>query len=453
MNSKRKIVLTYMMSIFLVLPFLSGILDIGILFLLLSMVFAAAGWIKSEHKNIFSLISCWKVIGIVGLLGGLLIGAVLKIVGITSGGGHQSGEFLVVISVLFLYASFCISPGWIKDGIEIPTFIGLWFLMVYLVDAGVFPEILSIFKKGEETFLYTNMLAYLVFQMAAGLYIYMEDRKMQPIYVAAMVISALVLAINEAWGTAFTILVVLILYATVIEPIAATIKHLLQVFFGLALIFCNMSLLINYTGIMHIEGLQYHLECSLTGELFLCLLATYVFKRWEKIPEGVDLRRIKLTKFQKGCRFFLKKLLYLLVILIILSVISGKMKEETLVQILAGEKWESVSRNVFVVAATSLISHMYEALVEFKKGNLFYTLFQMYGLSGGVLGILGIGVLCYRSYITIQKTQEAEGLKKWLTLSILVAMVCLPVMVYMLPLYLIVLFSGILSEVTIPKWK
>lgn len=436
MNLSKKTKLSFIMAILLLLPLLNRIIETGFLFLLLSLVLLGIAVLRGARRELFQFASRWDMLCMAALFVLSVLGLVLKLMGVLSAKGHTTSEFMVVISVIIFCFALRTQSGWDKNCLQVPVIIGLWIMVLYFADTALFPGLLSLFDRGVYVIDYTNMVAFLTALMAAGLYVYTDDKVMRPVYVAGMVMSALVIGINEAWGTAFLIFIMLVIHSVTIVPVAEIMKRLLQLFFGLALLFCNMSLLVNYTDVIHVKGLEYRLECGVIGELFLCLLALYVFKRWDKIPEGMDLRRIKLSRLQRGCRCFFKIALRLLVILILLSLIDGKLEPGNIVQLFAGEQWEDVSSDTFVIALLSLFSHMYEALAEMWTGNLFAVFYQLYGWIGAAAAMCGFGLLCYRLYFVVWRSGDVDELLAWDALGAVMAMAVLPVSVYMLPLYL-----------------
>lgn len=443
MTSYKKLMITFTMAILLLLPLLNRIMETGYLFLLLSLTVLLLEIKRCAGGEIFAFTSKWDML-IMGLLFFLsIVGFVLRLTGVIAANGHRTGEPFVLISAILLYFVLKAQSGWEKSYMQIPVFMGLWILVLYFVDVALFPGFISLFTQGTDTVRYVNMVAFLVSLMAAGLYIYSEEKVMQPVYIAGIVLSALVLAVNEAWGTAFLIFIMLVVHSVTIVPVAETMKRLLQIFFGLALLFCNVSLLINYSGVIHVEGLECRLECGVVGELFLCILALYVFRRWDKIPEGIDLRRIKLSRLQKGCRYFWKGAIRILPFFIILSLMNGKLEPGNVVQLFAGEQWEKWSTDVFVIAILSLLNHMYQALEEMWIGNLFAVFYQLYGWIGAVVSVGCTGLFCYRIYHAVWKEGNVDVLLAWITVGTIFALVFLPVTVYMLPVYLLFAFLAV----------
>lgn len=443
MNLSKKQKISFIMAILLLLPLLNRIVETGFLFLLLSLVLLGIAVLRGNRGKLFQFASRWDMLCMAAVFALSVLGLILKLAGFLSAKGHTTGEFLVVNSVVLLCFVLKTQSSWDKSCLRVPVMIGLWIAALYFADTALFPGFMSLFDDSTYTVSYTNMVAFLVILMAAGLYMYTDDKLMRPVYVAGMVVSALVIGINEAWGTAFLILSMLVIHSVTIVPVAEIMKRLLQVFFGLALLFCNMSILVNYSGMIHVEGSEYNLECGVVGELFLCLLALYIFRRWDKIPEEMDLRRIKLSRLQRGCRCFFKVAIRLLVILILLSLIDGKLEPENIVQLFAGEKWDKMSADVFVIAILSLFRHMYGALEEMWTGNLFALFYQLYGWGGVAAAIGGLGLLCYRLYSVICRSRAVDALLAWIAIGTVAALVILPVSVYILPLYLMFALSAV----------
>lgn len=83
------------------------------------------------------------------------------------------------------------------------------------------------------------------------------------------------------------------------------------------------------------------------GELILCLLALYVFKQWDKIPEGAELTRVRLSRLQRACFYLLKYGGFVLIILAVLSRVNDKLGDSNIVQLFAEDKWEQLGTDVW----------------------------------------------------------------------------------------------------------
>ena len=216
----------------------------------------------------------------------------MKLSGVLQDQQYEYGEFLVVISMVLLCFALKNQVVWERWYFDIMLYAGGLILVLYFVNTAIAHDMIPLWGSGTSDIYYINMVAFLVMLVAAGQYIYCKDKIMQVIYIVSVILATLTMAVNAAWGTAFLTFVMLMVYSVAIVPVAAIMRKLLQMIFGIAFLFCNMSLLVNYTEIIQVDGLTYHLESSVVGELILCLLALYVFKQWDKIPEGTELTKI-----------------------------------------------------------------------------------------------------------------------------------------------------------------
>lgn len=332
---------------------------------------------------------------------------------------------------------------WERWYLDILLYAGGLILVLYFVNAAIAHDMIPLWGKGTADIWYINMVAFLVMLIAVGQYMYCEDKLMQIIYIVSVVLAALTMAVNAAWGTAFLVFVMLLVYSVAIVPVAAVIRKLLQMFFGIAFLFCNMSLLVNYTEIIQVDGLTYHLESSVVGELVLCLLALYVFKQWDRIPEGVELTKVRLSRLQRACFYLLKAGGFVLCILAVLGRVNDKLGESNIVQLFAGDKWEQISTDVFAVTFLSLLENINQALLQAWHGNIIAVAHQMYGIIGVLLVIAVLALACYKLYLIIRDRRIADSLLVWLAIGVLVAVICLPIKVEALPVYMMILLLAL----------
>ncbi|MFR5192633.1 MAG: hypothetical protein ACLTFZ_08555 [Lachnospiraceae bacterium] len=314
---------------------------------------------------------------------------------------------------------------------------------MYFVNTAIAHDMIPLWESGTSDIYYINMVAFLVMLVAAGQYIYCKDKIMQVIYIVSVILATLTMAVNAAWGTAFLAFVMLMVYSVAIVPVAAIMRKLLQMIFGIAFLFCNMSLLVNYTEIIQVDGLTYHLESSVVGELILCLLALYVFKQWDKIPEGTELTKVRLSRLQSACFYLLKYGGFVLIILAVLSQVNDKLGDSNIVQLFAGDKWEQLSTDVFAVTFLSLLENINQALIQAWHGNILAVMHQMYGVVGVIIITDVLAVACYKLYLTIRDRRIKDSLLTWLAIGVLAAVICLPIMVEALPVYMMILLLAL----------
>lgn len=367
----------------------------------------------------------------------------MKLSGILKDQQYEYGEFLVVISMVLLCFALKDQVVWERWYFDIMLYAGGLILVLYFVNAAIAHDMIPLWGKGTADIWYINMVAFLVMLIAVGQYMYCEDKLMQIIYIVSVVLAALTMAVNAAWGTAFLVFVMLLVYLVAIMPVAAVIRKLLQMFFGIAFLFCNMSLLVNYTEIIQVDGLTYHLESSVVGELVLCLLALYVFKQWDRIPEGVELTKVRLSRLQRACFYLLKAGGLVLCILAVLGRVNDKLGESNIVQLFAGDKWEQISTDVFAVTLLSLLENINQALLQAWHGNIIAVAHQMYGIIGVLLVIAVLALACYKLYLIIRDRRIADSLLVWLAIGVLVAVICLPIKVEALPVYMMILLLAL----------
>lgn len=425
----------------LLLPSASRIMNIGILFLLFPVAVLLLGIV--EKRNLIKNFQGRDLLiyAIFFLLS--VIGLILKLSGVLQDQQYGYGEFLVIVSMILMCFALKDQVRWERWYLDILLYAGGLILVLYFVNAAIAHGMIPLWENGTMDIWYINMVAFLVMLIAVGQYMYCEDKLMQIIYIVSVVLAALTMVVNAAWGTAFLVFVMLLVYSVAIVPVAAVIRKLLQMFFGIAFLFCNMSLLVNYTEIIQVDGLTYHLESSVVGELVLCLLALYVFRQWDKIPEGVELTRVRLSRLQKACYYLLRIGGIVLLFLAALSRVNDKLGDSNIVQLFAGDKWEQISTDVFAVTFLSLLENINQALLQAWHGNIIAVAHQMYGIIGVLLVIAVLALACYKLYLIIRDRRIADSLLVWLTIGVLVAVICLPIKVEALPVYMMILLLAL----------
>lgn len=441
MQTNRFYFLPSFIAAMLLLPSASKLMNTGIFFLLFPVAILLLGVVE-ERDLIKNFQRCGLLIYATAFLLSV-IGLILKLSGVLKNQQYEYGEFLVVISMVLLCFALKNQVVWERWYFDIMLYAGGLILVLYFVNAAIAHDMIPLWEKGTADIWYINMVAFLVMLIAVGQYMYCEDKLMQIIYIVSVVLATLTMAVNAAWGTAFLVFVMLLVYSVAIVPVAAVIRKLLQMFFGIAFLFCNMSLLVNYTEIIQVDGLTYHLESSVVGELVLCLLALYVFKQWDRIPEGVELTKVRLSRLQRACFYLLKAGGLVLCILAVLGRVNDKLGESNIVQLFAGDKWEQISTDVFAVTFLSLLENINQALLQAWHGNIIAVAHQMYGIIGVLLVIAVLALACYKLYLIIRDRRIADSLLVWLAIGVLVAVICLPIKVEALPVYMMILLLAL----------
>lgn len=441
MQTNRFYFLPSFIAAMLLLPSASKLMNTGIFFLLFPVAILLLGLV--EKRN---LIKNFQRRGLLIYATAFLlsvIGLILKLSGVLKNQQYEYGEFLVVISMVLLCFALKNQVVWERWYFDIMLYAGGLILVLYFVNTAIAHDMIPLWESGTSDIYYINMVAFLVMLIAVGQYIYCKDKTMQLIYIVSVILATLTMAVNAAWGTAFLAFVMLMVYSVAIVPVAAIMRKLLQMIFGIAFLFCNMSLLVNYTEIIQVDGLIYHLESSVVGELILCLLALYVFKQWDKIPEDAELTRVRLSRLQRACFYLLKYGGFVLIILAVLSRVNDKLGDSNIVQLFAGDKWEQLSTDVFAVTFLSLLDNINQALMQAWHGNILAVMHQMYGVVGVIVIIAVLAVACYKLYLTIRDRRIKDSLLTWLAIGVLAAVICLPIKVEALPVYMMILLLAL----------
>ena len=441
MQTNRFYFLPSFIAAMLLLPSASKLMNTGIFFLLFPVAILLLGVV--EKRDLIKNFQRRDLLIYVTVFLLSVIGLILKLSGVLQDQQYEYGEFLVVISMVLLCFALKNQVVWERWYFDIMLYAGGLILVLYFVNTAIAHDMIPLWGSGTSDIYYINMVAFLGMLVAAGQYIHCKDKIMQVIYIVSVILATLTMAVNAAWGTAFLTFVMLMVYSVAIVPVAAIMRKLLQMIFGIAFLFCNMSLLVNYTEIIQVDGLTYHLESSVVGELILCLLALYVFKQWDKIPEGTELTKVRLSRLQSACFYLLKYGGFVLIILAVLSQVNDKLGDSNIVQLFAGDKWEQLSTDVFAVTFLSLLENINQALIQAWHGNILAVMHQMYGVVGVIIITDVLAVACYKLYLTIRDRRIKDSLLTWLAIGVLAAVICLPIKVEALPVYMMILLLAL----------
>ena len=67
----------------------------------------------------------------------------------------------------------------------------------------------------------------------------------------------------------------------------------------------------------------------------------------------------------------------------------------------------------------------------------------MYGVVGEIVITAVLAVACYKLYLTIRDRRIKDSLLTWLAIGVLAAVICLPIMVEALPVYMMILLLAL----------
>lgn len=187
-----------------------------------------------------------------------------------------------------------------------------------------------------------------------------------------LVIGFLVLFVNQNRISIWIMAMVFFVIPLVQRPTAELVKKDMQMFFIFLFMLCNMSLLTNYTNLLLVD-IHYDLEQSVYLELLVAIGGIFFFKYWDRIPEGVDLKRLVMRKMRRGYQFVFR-----LAGIIFMGIILG------------GNCWNSLPNGFGMAAvkgfAIPLVNEVYQ------EKSTFYLCFKQFGVVGSLL-ILAVCVL------------------------------------------------------------
>ena len=256
MQTNRFYFLPSFIAAMLLLPSASKLMNTGIFFLLFPVAILLLGVV--EKRDLIKNFQRRDLLIYVTVFLLSVIGLILKLSGVLQDQQYGYGEFLVVISMIMMCFALKDQVNWERWYLDILLYAGGFILVLYFVNTAIAHDMIPLWESGTSDIYYINMVAFLVMLVAAGQYIYCKDKIMQVIYIVSVILATLTMAVNAAWGTAFLTFVMLMVYSVAIVPVAAIMRKLLQMIFGIAFLFCNMSLLVNYTEIIQLDGLTYH---------------------------------------------------------------------------------------------------------------------------------------------------------------------------------------------------
>lgn len=91
----------------------------------------------------------------------------------------------------------------------------------------------------------------------------------------------------------------------------------------------------------------------------------------------------------------------------------------------------------------SLLENINQALIQAWHGNILAVMHQMYGVVGVIVIIAVLAVACYKLYLTIRDRRIKDSLLTWLAIGVLAAVICLPIKVEALPVYMMILLLAL----------
>lgn len=272
---------------------------------------------------------------------------------------------ITVLALAAIYLLIALKPVFSEQDFDILLFSGLivfaLLLIKYFCSDGA-DNMLAIFLKDKE-----GMASYVMLVCMVGLwqYIRCRDKLRSVFYIGVLTVGFLILFINQNRVSIWLMAMVFIALPILQRPTAELIKKDMQIFFIYLFLLSNMSLLTNYTSLLRIDA-SYELEQSVYLELLVAIGGIFFFKFWDRIPEGVDHKRLVMRKMRRGFQFLLK-----LMGIVFIGILLG------------GENWQKLPDQGGVNAVKGFAVLLVDQVMHGESG--FYLCFKHLGLIGGTL--------------------------------------------------------------------
>lgn len=287
---------------------------------------------------------------------------------------------LLFLSCLIYWIAFgkrSIGPLWL-DTLTFMGGLGSLGILLYFLGLESLAGWISLVEKGTGTIASYLMLPGI---FSVSVYCFSEEKAKR---IAALVVAGIVfftLILNQNQASLWLMVLLLLAIPCIYRPRAEWIKRDMQLLFLFAFLWCNMSLLVNYTEWIK-KPLSFSLEASVYGELILALGGVIFFHFWDQIPEGKDLHKISMVRLQKHFRkLFLFVILILTAMLLNVNALNG----------LPDKGFSGFCKEVFLPLAEEL---------QQTRGSFFITLKEL-GVVMSLLILLGMIILGKRIYKNI----------------------------------------------------
>lgn len=219
-----------------------------------------------------------------------------------------------------------------------------------------------------------GIASYTILVCIIGIWQYLKckDRLRSFFYISVLVIGFLVLFVNQSRISIWIMIMVFLVIPLIERPTAELVKKDMQMFFIFLFMLCNMSLLTNYTK-MFLVDIHYDIEQSVYLELLVVIGGFFFFRYWNRIPEGVDLRRLIMRKMRRGYQFLAR-----MTSIIFVGIILG------------GNCWSNLPDSFGMAAVKGFAIPLVNEVYQGKSA--FYLCFEQFGVIGSLL-VLAVCVL------------------------------------------------------------
>lgn len=294
-----------------------------------------------------------------------LLHIIIKMVSMTETKTVRFEDEIMILSMVALYLLVTARPSFSTKYFDILLFSGLIWLSLFLLKYLFGNELVGVL-----TFLLqdnSGIISYAILVCMAGVWQYCkcENRLRSIFYIGVLSIGFFVLFINKSMISIWLMIIVFITIPIMQRTTAELVKRDMQIFFLFLFMLCNMSLLVKYTNLLRVD-VNYNLKQSFYLELLAVIGGIFFIQLWDRIPEGIDLKRLVMRKMRRGYQFLL---------ILTASVFIGIL--------LGGDSWSNLPDGAGMNAVKAFTVPLVE---EMRQGrSAFYQCFERLGVVGGTL--------------------------------------------------------------------
>lgn len=327
----------------------------------------------------------------------------------------------------------------ISIALQICLYVGAILLLFYIFEYGISRGAFPFFNWIVDVAAFGNMLAVFVSCTALVLYEHTTDKMLSVSYIVMIVISTVAVAVFGNGAVFAFMLFIPLFVAAFVNPTVERMKRLLQIFFMEAFLFANMSLLFNYTDLMHTQGATYSLESSVIGELVLAVFALIVMKEWDKLPQGEDISRIRLCTLRKKCRKVLVLCGFAIAFALIIGWDMGLMSGDVTVTFYKADGTVAES-GIITNVLLKLFYGINRGFSAALKGNVIGLFAEIAGIAGVIIIGIVLIYLCYILYRHLKYSDKDRDVLDLVAVVGLLQFMVLPVCMEMILFYCVCIF-------------
>lgn len=314
---------------------------------------------------------------------------IIKMIRMTETKIERFDPEIMILTMAVLYLLITVKPMFTERYLDILLFSGLIVFALLLVKylcIGEAGGMLSILTQDNAKYASYGVASYTMLVCMAGLWRYVkcEDRLRSFFYAGVLSVGFLVMFINQNRMSIWLMIMVFIALPVLQRPTAELVKRNMQIFFIYLFMLCNMSLLANYTNLLQVT-VNYDLKQSVYLELLVAVGGLFFFKFWDRIPQGVDTKRLVMRKMRRGYQFLFK-----LICIVFVGILLG------------GERWKELPDGMGMSAVKGFAVPLAEEVRQGKSA--FYVCFEQLGIVGGLL----ILILCVLLIAGLRKSYRFD---------------------------------------------